>query len=124
MSQYKSRKDVYPSQWLTAEDLQGRQATVRISGVAVEELRQQTGSKEPKLVLSFVGKSKKMVCNKTQCKALAQITGTDLFEGWKDVQITLAPAMASNGKPTIAILRAAGGQQESSRIATGEPDGQ
>ena len=124
MGQYKSWKDVYPSQWLTAEDLQGRQATVRISGVAVEELRQQTGSKEPKLVLSFVGKSKKMVCNKTQCKALAQITGTDLFEGWKDVQITLAPAMASNGKPTIAILRAAGGQQESSRIATGEPDGQ
>lgn len=119
MSQYKSWKDVYPSQWLTAEDLQGRQATVRISGVAVEELRQQTGSKEPKLVLSFAGKAKRLACNKTQCKALAQITGTDLFEGWKDVQITLAPAMASNGKPTIAILRAAGGRQEGGRRAVG-----
>lgn len=108
MGQYKSWKDVYPSQWLTADDLQGRQATVRISGATVEELRQQTGSREPRLVLSFVGKSKRLACNKTQCKALGEITGTDLFEGWINAQITLSPAMASNGKPTIAILGAKG----------------
>ena len=108
MGQYQSWKDVYPSQWLVADDLQSRQATVRISGVKVEELRQQTGSKEPRIILSFAGKSKLLACNKTQARALEEITGTDLFEKWIDAQVILAPAVASNGKPTIAILRPGG----------------
>ena len=108
MGQYQSWKEVYPSQWLVADDLQGRQATVRISGVKVEDLRQRDGSKEPRIILSFAGKSKLLACNKTQARALEEITGTDLFEKWIDAQVILAPAVASNGKPTIAILRPGG----------------
>ena len=108
MGQYQSWKDVYPSQWLVADDLQGRQATVRISGVKVEDLRQRDGSKEPRIVLSFAGKSKLLALNKTQAKALEEITGTDLFEKWIEAQVILAPAVASNGKGTIAILRPGG----------------
>lgn len=97
---------IYPSPWLKADDLAGS-VTVKIAKVAVEEFRQRDGEKESRIVLSFSkdGKptKKKLICNKTQALAVAQLTKTEEFEKWQGREITLRPATLPNGKATISI---------------------
>jgi hypothetical protein len=127
MSNPSSVSELYPSKWVKAEDLAGRTATVKITAVTVETFRQPDGSskhsssfqaghlnevetfRQPdgsskvSAVLSFEGKAKRMILNKTQCQALTDLTGSERFTDWVGRVITLAPATAQNGKPTIAI---------------------
>lgn len=95
--------EIYASKWLKAEDLQNRTITVTISGAHVEDVTQASGEKEKRIVVGFVGKNKRLICNKTQALALAKIGGDD-SERWTNIQVMLAPSMSSNSKPTIAIL--------------------
>jgi len=44
-----------------------------------------------------------MICNKTQCQALTDLTGSERFTDWVGRVVILAPATAQNGKPTLAI---------------------
>ena len=100
----KTLKDLFPDKWLTPEHLQGKQVTATISAVNIEELwQEQTKQKQPKLVLSFKGKSLRLPLNKTQAKAVAKITSSETFADWVGASIQLAPAIARNRKPTIAI---------------------
>ena len=101
--------ELYPSPWLKPEDLAGRAVTVKIVAAQVEEIRQFDGSKAPKLVLSFEKASKRLIANKTQARRLADLTGTEAFAAWVGHRVTLKPAVAQNGKPTIAIDAAPAG---------------
>ena len=103
MSNPSSVSELYPSKWVKAEDLAGRTATVKITAVTVETFRQPDGSSKVSAVLSFEGKAKRMILNKTQCQALTDLTGSERFTDWVGRVTTLAPATAQNGKPTIAI---------------------
>lgn len=47
-----------------------------------------------------------MILNKTQCKSLVEIVGSDLFADWIGRKIVLAPGQSPNGKPTIVIRSA------------------
>ena len=62
--------DIYPSQTLKAEDLKGQDCTVKIAGY--ESVSFDAG---PKLVLSFVGTDKTLVCNKTNSQTVAGFYG-------------------------------------------------
>ena len=77
--------------------------TVKIVAAQVEEIRQFDGSKALKLVLSFEKATKRLITNKTQARRLAELTGTEAFAAWAGHRVTLKPAVAQNGKPTIAI---------------------
>lgn len=99
----RSVADIYPSPWLRADDLRGHSARVQVSEAMVEELRQRDGSKETKIVLSFMGKQKKLALNKTQAMAMVKITGSEYYEDWPGAVIMLSPAQAPNGQATIAI---------------------
>lgn len=44
--------------------------------------------------------------NRTQCLALAALAGTERFADWPGTRVTLSPATAPNGKPTIRITAA------------------
>ena len=69
------------------------------------------GNHRASAVLAFEGKTKRLILNKTQCKQLAEITGSERFEDWVGRAVSLAPATAQNGKPTrIASIRAAHGE--------------
>lgn len=98
--------DLYPSKYVKAVDLQGKQVTVHIAQVSVEELRQFDGTRALKVVLAFHKRAKRMILNKTQCLALARLTGSEHFDAWVGHTITLSPGMAHNGKPTLIIGRA------------------
>jgi hypothetical protein len=95
--------ELYPDRWLKARHLQGRAVTVKIAGVSVEELRLPDGSKKIAAVLAFERATKRLILNKTMCQALIAITKTERLGEWAGHSITLAPAMAPNGKPTIKI---------------------
>lgn len=123
-----SQLQAYTSPWLKASDLQGRAVTVTIEGATVEEIRQQTGQKEARIVVTFAGKSKRLICNKTQALTLADLAKTEVFANWKGLVVTLEPATTRSGQDTINIRRATAattsttGSVESSVGAAGEKD--
>ncbi|HEY64247.1 MAG TPA: hypothetical protein G4O02_06710 [Caldilineae bacterium] len=98
--------ELYPSKWLKAADLGGRAVVVKIVAVDVEEFRQRDGSKKLAAVLTFERARKRMILNKTQCGQMVTITGSERFADWVGHTVMLAPAVAHNGKATIAIRKA------------------
>lgn len=77
----------FPSAFLKASDLQGRPCTVTIEQVTMEEIGQGR-DKERKLLISFVGKTKKLVCNKTNAGTIGRLYGEET-DGWIGAKITL-----------------------------------
>jgi hypothetical protein len=91
--------DAYPSKFLGAADLGGRPATVRINTVEMEVL-----DKQKKVVLTFVGKKKAFVCNKTNAKKIAELHG-DEMDDWPDKLIELYPAEVEFAGDTVDAIR-------------------
>ena len=98
----------YDSHYLKCTDLQNAPRRVVIASVTLEDLRQATGQRETKIVLSFVGKQKQLVANKTQARTLVDLFGDETDE-WAGKAIMLLPSKADNGKETIAIAAVQGG---------------
>lgn len=73
---------------LKASDLKGHEVRAKIGGVEVIEFNGDNGGKEKKLALSFAGKEKKLVLNKTNTGRIADAYGTD-SDGWLDQPIIL-----------------------------------
>lgn len=103
--------ELYPSRWLNANDLDGRSFVVDIQAVTLEELySRQTKKKELKAVLDF-GRTKRFALNPTQCRAVAAVVQDERFASWPGAQITIAPGMSHNRKPTIIISPAPAPQE-------------
>lgn len=94
--------DIYQSAWLKAEDLQGAARRVQIESAKTEEIKNQDGTKERKIVLGFVGKAKKLILNKSQASTLVKLYG-DESDYWLNKEIMLSPIPSNNGKETIAV---------------------
>ena len=72
----------FPSRYLKAVDLAGRQPAVVIRIVEARAMRVEGGKPVTKLVVHFVGKQKGLVLNKTNAIAIAELLGsteTDQF---------------------------------------------
>ena len=95
--------DFYQSPWLSLPDLAGRAARVTISEVKVEEVRQRDNTTARKVVLSFTGKKKRLICNVSQARAAGEAWGDDLDQ-WVHKQAILQPGKAENGKDTILLI--------------------
>lgn len=98
--------DLFPSPWLNASDLAGRIITVRIASVSLEEMRQPDGKMELKAILTFDRAHKRMILNKTQARAIADILGAQAFADWPGHKIQLSAGRAPNGKDTIIVSAA------------------
>ena len=98
-----SQLDAYASPWLKAADLQGRAHRLTVKSATVEEVRQQDGSKELKIIVTFNGAKKRLIANKTQAMTLADAAHTEEFGRWAGVAVILEPTRARNGKDTINI---------------------
>ncbi len=74
---------VFDSATLKAADLQGAEPTVKIANVEMKKF--DDGNK---LVITFDGKKKTLVCNKTNANRIAHAYGTDT-DGWigKEIQL-------------------------------------
>jgi len=97
--------ELFPSTWLTADDLAGRQVRVVIERVDFEDLRQRDGTRQRKAVVAFKGAHKRLILNKTQAQAIQAIADSERFEDWPGVAVVLKAGTAPNGKPTIIVER-------------------
>ena len=91
----------FPSKFLKASDLQGREVQVKIDDVAIEVM-EQTGEEKP--VLRFIGTEKGLVLNKTNSDAIATAYG-DETDSWHGQPIILFEATTSYGGRTVPCLR-------------------
>lgn len=80
----------YPSNYLRADDLNGKAVNVVIDRIEMEEVGQGR-NKETKPVIYFKGKEKGLVCNKTNANTIAKLYGGETDE-WIGNSITLKPA--------------------------------
>src|SRR5581483_6311511 len=91
--------DAFPSDYLKASHLKGRNVTVAISHVEMKEI-----GGEPKPILYFVGKDKGMVLNKTNANKIAEMFGDDT-DAWQGGEIVLYEAMVDFQGKTVAAIR-------------------
>ena len=104
--------EFFPIKWLKAEHIitaDGRRPviTVEIAGAGREMLYDKdTKQRAPRLVVEFVGRDKRMVLNKTQAEAIANLAGRQ-YDRWKGQRIAIQAGTAPNGKQTIVVLPAA-----------------
>lgn len=82
--------DAYPSKYLAAADLDGRDITVTIDDVKLEDIGQGQ-NKEQKLVISMKGKDKQFVVNKTNAKTISKVLGSDDTDDWIGQRIIIGP---------------------------------
>lgn len=76
--------EAFPSKYLKADDLNGRNVSVLISHIDFEPMTD--GENKP--VIYFQNKTKGLVCNKTNANILALIYG-DEMDGWTGKEVVL-----------------------------------
>lgn len=90
--------DIYPSKYLKADDLMGREVRVIMATVEMEKI-----GDDNKPVLYFKGKDKGVVLNKTNASTIAAAYGNE-SEDWFDQPLILFSVMVDfQGKVAPAI---------------------
>ena len=102
----------FPSNYLKAADLQGRNVTIKIDRVETEKIGQDS-----KLVLYFQGKEKGMVLNKTNANNIAHLYGEET-DDWKGGEITLFEAMVDYQGKTVPAIRVRAPQRKPAQVQT------
>ena len=92
--------DMFPSSYLKCEDLKGRKVTLTIQDVEVIELG---GERKP--LITFQGKDRGLVLNKTNANYIAEILGSRDTEDWRGREITLKPAKAEFQGKLVDCIR-------------------
>ena len=90
----------FPSDFIKAADLQGREVTVTMASVELKDV----GSGEMKPTLYFAGKEKGLVLNKTNANAISQMYG-DQTEAWNGRQVTLFPTQTDFQGKIVPCIR-------------------
>jgi hypothetical protein len=101
--------EVYGGNWLTADDLAGREVTVTIESVTIHDM--PDGKK--KAALHFIGKEKALLLNVTNGNTLTELFGTDEMDNWEGQRFRMFVAKVDfQGKRVPAIrVKAAGGSK-------------
>lgn len=97
-------RQLFPSPWISHEDLGAKKFELTIKAVTMEELHDRTTNRKvQKPVVAFGEAKKRFVINKTQGFALAAICGSDETAEWVGKRVLLRAGRAHNGKPTIVV---------------------
>lgn len=95
-------QDAFPSKYLKASDLNGREPIVTIKGVKYEAVGRD---KEMKAVVYFKGKDKGIVLNKTNATKITKIVGSSETDDWRGHQIKLYSTETEFGGETVECIR-------------------
>ncbi len=102
----------FPSDYIGAADLKGKDVTLTIGPMDFQELMLVGGKKQRKIVLEFADppatyfskQPKKLVLNKTNGKTIAAIYGGEI-RAWTGKRITLYPTKTKCGRETVDCVR-------------------
>jgi hypothetical protein len=92
--------EAYPSRYLKASDLDGKNVTVSIKSAELEEFDQ-----ERKIVLGFANTEKLMVLNKTNARDIAKLLHSEETDDWVGKHITLCPREVECKGTMVLALR-------------------
>jgi hypothetical protein len=95
---------LYPSKYLTAEDLKGKDTTVTIAKVLREDLMVKGGKPKKSVTVYFEKATKALVCNVTNADSIAHLHGKRA-EDWVGKQITLYPTKTTFGREPVSCVR-------------------
>jgi len=101
--------EVYKSggNFLKAEDLQGKTIRLTIAEISTHTFDEGTPKEKTQLVLSFVGKEKRLGLNVTNANSIAKILGDDT-DSWPNGEIKVFPTTTDFGDrkdvPCIRIV--------------------
>lgn len=90
----------FPSRFIKAVDLGGKDVTLTIESVVGDELEGEKG-KQFKGIVSFVGAKKKWVLNRTNALCLKALWGRET-DAWKGHRVTIYPT-TFNDEPCIRV---------------------
>lgn len=93
---------VFGGDSLKAADLQGHEPTVIIASVEMKKF--DNGNK---LVITFEGKKKALVCNKTNANRIAHFYGTNT-DGWVGKELTLYTDLVDFQGKSVEAIRVRG----------------
>lgn len=97
-------KLLFPSEYVAAFDLKGKDSTVTISKIELSDLRLEKGGVKRKPVVHFEKTSKKLVLNKTNAAVIAILHGP-VVEKWVGKKIILFPTTTTCGRNTVDCIR-------------------
>lgn len=93
----------FPSKYLKSSDID-EDVTVTISGIDLQNVAKQGEKQEMKPVVSFKELEKPLVCNKTNARMIAKITGSDDTDDWTGKKVRLiATEVEFQGELVMAI---------------------
>lgn len=92
--------DAFPSKYISAADLQGKEATVKITHVSTDEI----GGKQ-KFICYFAGKQKGLVLNKTNWNNIVKITGHEDSDDWTGSSVCLYETMVDFQGESVPAVR-------------------
>lgn len=98
---------VFSGEYLTAADLQGAEPSVVIASVEIKEF-----DDGDKFLLTFQGKKKGLVANKTNSKRIAALYG-DETDDWIGREIILYTDQVDYAGKTVDAIRVRGPKKES-----------
>lgn len=114
--------EAFPSNFLKADDLAGKNATVEIAEVTFEEIGQGR-DRESKIIVAFKGKEKKLICNKTNANTIAKLVGSDDTDDWPGHKIILTSREVDyQGTPMLAIRVSLNKPASAQAAASKKPD--
>jgi hypothetical protein len=96
-------RTMFDSEYLGAWDLP-RDATVTIATVKAGQLVGEKGRTAKKPIITFVGKVKGFAANKTNCRTIAAMYGTDTRQ-WVGKRITLYATTTEFGGKSVECIR-------------------
>lgn len=82
---------LFPGRFIKSGEFQGRDVTLTIKGIRLEELPQDKGGERAKGIVAFEGTKKEWVLNRTNGECLKAMWGRDTGE-WIGKRVTLFPA--------------------------------
>lgn len=110
---------LFPNEYLGAADLRGKDVTLTVARLALEDLRTESGT-ERKPVLYFVELeerakknqiNKKLVLNKTNARSIMAVHGTETND-WKGKKITLYATTCQAFGQTVDCIRIRDGAKQ------------
>jgi len=82
---------MYPNDYLKAPEFRGKDVTLTIEKVYIDDLKDMKGGKKKKYIIEFVETPKKLVLNITNARAIAKKLNEPKAIKWPGSKITLFP---------------------------------
>ena len=96
--------DVFGGTTLKSSDIKGKNPTVTIDRAEPKSFKDKDGSEKTKLIVSFVGAKKSLVCNVTNARRIAHLYGDD-YGTWAGKKVKLQVDMVDFGGQVMDGIR-------------------